>query len=111
MSQKFPKSSRLLKREEYLKVLRSHDKLCGKYLIINYAKGASSCPKLGLTVSKKFGKSHDRNRFKRLVREAFRKCSIDLPSNLEINIRPRKFAKEASAVMILSELTKMLQEV
>lgn len=111
MSQKFPKSSRLRKRKEYLRVFQAGTNLCGKYLIVDYAKGLSSRPKLGLTVNRKFGKSHDRNRFKRIVREAFRKCSSKLPETLEINVRPRKFAKEASALMILNELLHLLHEV
>ncbi|ANH78727.1 Ribonuclease P protein component [Candidatus Chlamydia sanziniae] len=36
--------------------------------------------KLGITVSKKFGKAHLRNYFKRIVREAFRHIRHELPS-------------------------------
>ena len=109
MSQKFPKSSRLLKRAEFLKVSQSCSKTRGKYLVIDCIKSKKTQTKLGLTVTKKFGKAHDRNRFKRLVREAFRKC--DPPTGVNLVVKPRKFAKDATAPMILKELQSLLSEV
>lgn len=41
-------------------------------LIVLVGRGARSWTRLGLTVSHHVGKSHDRNRVKRLIREYFR---------------------------------------
>ena len=47
-------------------------------------------PRLGLSVSKKrVRKAHDRNRVKRLLREAFRLAKADLPVGLDLVIVPR----------------------
>lgn len=46
-------------------------------------------PKLGITVSKKHGKAHARNLFKRRVREAFRHTYSQLPPQAELSIFPR----------------------
>ena len=67
----FPKTSRLLKRKDFERLSKSRSKKLGHWLIL------LSCPakysfRLGITVTKKFGKAHERNRFKRLVKEAFR---------------------------------------
>jgi ribonuclease P protein component len=45
--------------------------------------------RLGLSVSRKYGPAHRRNRFKRLCREAFRLTRNDLPAGLDLVIIPR----------------------
>lgn len=45
--------------------------------------------KLGITVTKKYGKAHDRNRFKRMVREAFRALPPDWAFSCEFVVRPK----------------------
>ncbi len=83
----------------------------GASLQIDYRQGRSSLPKLGLTVSKKFGKAHDRNRFKRVVREAFRQLYKSLPPDLEINISPRKSGTLLTRQAVLFELQTLLSKI
>ena len=49
--------------------------------------------RLGLSLSKKVGNSPIRNRWKRLIREAFRLNHAQLPTGYMLVIRPRKGAK------------------
>ena len=55
---------------------------------MHYSKGRSEETRLGITVTKKFGKAHDRNAFKRAIREAFRHVRHTLPKGLDLNVRP-----------------------
>lgn len=45
--------------------------------------------RLGLSVSRKVGRAHHRNRLRRLYREAFRLLQHELPTGLDLIIIPR----------------------
>lgn len=106
----FPKTARLLSKSHYQRVCRSGNKFFGEFVVIDYFLGSSLCPKLGITVSRRFGKAHTRNRFKRVVREAFRLNFSSLPKNLEINVLPRKSAPP-SLLCITKDLHALLEKI
>lgn len=94
---------RLLKRAEFSRLYQAKNRFNCFLFYANYRAAETS--KLGLSVKKKFGKAHERNRFKRLIREAYRLEAKDFPA-VEINIMPKPAAKTA----IFQEIKKALQE-
>lgn len=107
MSYHFPKRLRLLKRYQFQRSSNSLRRV-GRWIILESYPNHLDLIRLGITVTKRFGKAHDRNRFKRIVREAFRCCYKNLPAGQDLIIKPRSYAKEASTKHIQDELLTLL---
>ena len=103
---KFPKAARLKSQQDYRRVLKANQRIQGRFICINFRTGMGECAKLGITVSRKYGKAHERNFFKRLVREAFRESCPFLPQNLELNVMPRLDLSEPTKRGILEDLSQ-----
>lgn len=98
---------RLCKRRDFLRMNQSKAYI-GRLIIVEVRPNQLLRTRLGVTVTKRFGKSHDRNRFKRVVREAFRLSVEKLIKGFDLNIRPRSEAKLANSNAVLSELVYLI---
>jgi ribonuclease P protein component len=103
-----PVIPKLRKRFEYHNFTQ---RLVGEMICIDWRASNYSCLRLGITASKRFGAAHERNRFKRLVREAFRLSMQKLPSGLDINVSPRHRAKSATMARVQEEMISLLRTV
>jgi ribonuclease P protein component len=108
LRKKFPKAARLLKRESFIQMQKGSLRSQGNWMTLHYRKGDFPSTRLGITVSKKFGKAHDRNRFKRRVREAIRHLYSEILPGFNINITPQLPPKELSYQEALFELKELL---
>ena len=92
---KFGKSSRLLSVADFSNLKIASLVFKKSSIIVYYKDNSLNCSRLGLSVSKKVGNSPIRNRFKRLLREKFRKSQIkDLGKDILIVV---SFTKSISA--------------
>jgi len=74
-----PKEARLAKRAEFLRVYEHGFRIEGRFMTVFILPNASGLQRVGITATKKaIGKAHDRNRAKRLLREAFRLSKAEL---------------------------------
>jgi ribonuclease P protein component len=105
---KFPKSARLLSHAHYRYLHKNSTRLFGKQISVDVCQGKTFSARLGITVSRKFGKAHLRNRFKRVTREAFRELYFSLPQDLELNVSPRRNGAYLSKQEILTDLQHLL---
>ena len=103
----FPKRARLTKRFEFLRIKNGAVTEVGVLAIIDQKSNALGYCRLGITVLRKFGKSHVRNRFKRAVREAFRHFDWRSAS-FDIHVRPRAKAHDAKAKKVMEEVSHIL---
>ena len=102
----FPKSARILKRKEFLFLSSKGHTFYGNWVIIQWRKNSLKKSRLGIIVTKKFGKSHERNRFKRLVREAYRLMRQDFACFADLTIRPRKNSDTLTLDTISQDIKK-----
>lgn len=92
----FIKGMHVRKKWEFGKIRRLGKKYYGKHICFQYIFETGDIPKIGLTVSKKYGRAVERNFFKRRVREIFRVVVPDFPAQASINILPLRTGKNAT---------------
>jgi ribonuclease P protein component len=78
---------RLKKEKEFQKVFHKGKRLFSPSLTMLCFP--SDKLKMGISIGKKHGKSVQRNRIKRLIREAFRAASADMKANYAIVLIPK----------------------
>ena len=79
----FPKSSRLVKNEQFRAVLAQKRRFSDNLLTLYIAENGLGHSRLGVSVGKSLGSAVMRNRVKRLLREAFRQNQRQLPSGYD----------------------------
>ena len=77
---RFPKALRLLSPREFERVFAARLSAGDSSIVLYGAANDLEYPRIGLTVSRKVGTAIVRNRWKRLLREAFRLKQHELPS-------------------------------
>jgi ribonuclease P protein component len=78
-SHRFPKRLRLLRPSEFKRVFDARNSASDAWIVLYGALSETGHPRIGLTVSRRVGGAVERNRWKRLLREAFRVTQAELP--------------------------------
>src|SRR3954462_2149850 len=76
---RFPKRVRLLRPDDFARVFAARNSASDQWLTLHGAANELGHSRLGLTVSRRVGGAVERNRWKRLLREAFRLGQAKLP--------------------------------
>lgn len=64
--------------------------------------------RLGLSVSRKYGSAHRRNRIKRLLREAFRRLRHGFSERLDVVMVPRRAARGTPLGLVAAEMDTLV---
>ncbi len=92
VDERFPRKFRLRTRTDFDRVYQNDAYAADRVLVIRGCRNGLPYSRLGLSVSRKVGGAVVRNRWKRLVREAFRRSRIELPTGVDLVVRPRRGA-------------------
>jgi len=115
--QSFPKSARLLKRADFVRVYENGRRHFGSHMTFFYldrkseaaasaAPAAKRRPRVGFTVSRALGGSVERNRIRRRVREAVRMNLATLERAVDVVINPKRSAAKAALPVLLAEVAR-----
>ncbi|MGA8165323.1 MAG: ribonuclease P protein component [Waddliaceae bacterium] len=104
MNHSFPKSLRLQNKRQFREALHRGKRWKGSLLIIDLKRNRHQQSRLGITVAKRYGTACRRNRFKRLVREAFRLHRRQLPNSIDIIVRPLQGRQSIEFEGVVKEL-------
>ncbi|HEV3344372.1 MAG TPA: ribonuclease P protein component [Pirellulales bacterium] len=97
---RFRPEYRLRGGREFQRVYRRRCVASDEMLVVHSCESELPYPRIGLSVSRKVGNAVVRNRWKRLLREAFRLRRPDLPQSVDLVVVPRAGATaELAAVM------------
>jgi ribonuclease P protein component len=106
---KFPKTDRILKRELFRRVYEQGRKVQFKYFTAFVLAKQDDGARIGVTTTRKIGNAVERNRARRLVREAFRKNKWLAPNGVDIVINVKRPLVEAHYRDLEGEFITFLQ--
>ena len=104
-----PHPDRLKKSWEFQRAYKKGKKCWDTYFVIYVYHTQLRQTRLGITASKKVGKSVQRNRVKRLIREAFRMLKLELLPSYDIVVVSRAAACGLSMHQVRESLRKLFQ--
>jgi ribonuclease P protein component len=109
MNARFRKNDRVIAQCDFERAFASDYFAADETLVIKAVSNDGRWSRLGLSVSRKVGNAVVRNRWKRLMREAFRLQRDRLPSGWDLVVRPRRGAQPDAGQIARSLLTLALR--
>jgi len=106
----FTKARRLLKKQDYDHVFKQAKKMSSADFTFLYRNNQIGHARVGLVLSKKtIAKAHDRNRIKRIIREAFRQ-KTDLPA-VDIIVLSKPGIKHTGHATLVANLERIWNKI
>src|SRR5438105_14583849 len=93
--QAFPKSARLLKRADFVRVYEEGRRLTLPDMAVFWRRRQEGAPRVGFTTPRALGGAVVRNRIRRRVREALRPQLGELRLAVDVVVNPRRSARTA----------------
>lgn len=97
-------------KEDFDRVYRTGKRINGRLITI-IARQNVSLNKLGISVGKKYGTAVERNRAKRLIREAYGWVAGKMSGAAEIIVVPRQSAKRAATEEIRADFIEIINRI
>ena len=105
----FPKSVRLLKSKDYVRVYKTGKVGRGRHFQIHDCPNGPEISRVGISISKRVGKAVHRNLLRRWIREAVRTQKEYLPVGFDLVIHVRASSSELNFDRVQDELMLLLK--
>jgi ribonuclease P protein component len=106
------RENRVRKRAEFLSIQQGGVRVSGDRLVFVLKRREPGQPlRLGITASRKIGGAVQRNRARRLIREAFRALFAELPAALDLVVIVRRPLGASKLADVLGELQRALPRI
>ena len=105
MGDAYPKAARLRRDADFSAVRTRGRRVHGRQAVVRVAARPSGPARLGIGVSRAYGDAVRRNRFRRLVREAFRALLPTLPP-CDLLVQPRRDLREPTLAGLREDLAE-----
>jgi ribonuclease P protein component len=96
---RFPKKYRILRPAEFERAFNRRERAGDGVLLVFGCENGLPHARLGMAVSRKVGGAVFRNRWKRLIREAFRLSRAELPAGTDLVVVPRQGVEPSLAAV------------
>ena len=105
----FRPAEHLRRPADFKRVYDRRRSVSDAWLIVYGCENGLAHLRLGLSVSRKYGQATERNRLRRLYREAFRLTRAQMPTGLDLVLIPRR-PEEPSLATLMSALPKLVRQ-
>jgi len=105
----FPRIARLLKHADFERVYKQGRRQFSSHMTVFYLRQAEGGARIGFTVGRVLGGAVERNRIKRRLREAVRKCRAILKGPVDVVINPKKSALKVKFPILLEEVSRAFE--
>lgn len=105
-----PRAARLITQRDFRRVYGSGRRAHGKMLVVVGLRRRDQHHRLGLAVSKEHGGAVRRNKFKRILREAFRLERPTLPGGFDLVLIPRRREDHLLLREVRAELQRLVAQ-
>ncbi|MGQ9649981.1 MAG: ribonuclease P protein component [Phycisphaerae bacterium] len=104
---RLPRSARVKSQQVFRRAFAERCRASDQHIVVFAVPNDTGFARLGISIGKAYGRAVQRNRIKRLIREAFRHVRHELPAGIDLIIVPRKESDEPTVSDLQASICRL----